>query len=257
MSEISLNGVHHISCITGDAPGQRRVLCRPARHENGQEDRQPGRPVRLPPVLRRREGQPRIRPDLLRVPRRASGPGRRRAWSTGSCGGSPRPNRSPTGRSAWPPPARPPRWSSADPRLGGTGIDTGERSLCASADPEGLEHEFLVYEGDESRWCPLHSEVPPEHAIAGFHGVNAYSGAPEGTEAVLVAGARLRGPRATVPGGSPRDDRSGFYLLDPAPEGAPDPRCRHRPPHRLGDPARGPGPVAARTSPVRASMPRR
>ena len=56
--------------------GQRRVLRRRARAADGQEDRQPGRPDRLPPLLRRRGRLARRRPDVLRVPRRA--PRRRR-----------------------------------------------------------------------------------------------------------------------------------------------------------------------------------
>src|SRR5690242_12461012 len=65
-------------------------------------------------------------------------------------------------------------------RLGAAGVDTerGERSLRFS-DPEGLGHELIV---DESGDEPLiaHSDVPAEHALRGFAGVRAY-GEPERT----------------------------------------------------------------------------
>ncbi len=57
---------------------QRRLLRRRDGFAAGQENRQPGQPDRLPPVLRRRGGGRRLRSDLLRVPGRAPGPRRRR-----------------------------------------------------------------------------------------------------------------------------------------------------------------------------------
>src|SRR5215217_7243493 len=65
---------------------ERRVLRRHARPADGQEDRQPGRPDRLPPLLRRRARLSGRRPHLLRVsggrpgaPRRRPGPPHRLA----------------------------------------------------------------------------------------------------------------------------------------------------------------------------------
>ena len=75
---MQLEGIHHITAITGDAPAQRRFLRSRPRHAARQEDGQPGRSERLPPVLRRRAGQRRCRPHVLRVPGRdpgAAGPG--------------------------------------------------------------------------------------------------------------------------------------------------------------------------------------
>ena len=49
---MSLDGIHHVTCITGDAPAERRLLHARARPAARQEDGQPGRPDRLPPLLR-------------------------------------------------------------------------------------------------------------------------------------------------------------------------------------------------------------
>ena len=62
---------------------QRRLLHARARPAARQEDGQPGRPDRLPPLLRRREGQRRARHHVLRVPGRAARPGRRRDGAHG------------------------------------------------------------------------------------------------------------------------------------------------------------------------------
>ena len=79
--------------------GERRLLRRHAGAAARQEDGQPGQPDRLPPLLRRREGRPGLRPHLLRVSRASRRAAPATAWSTGSSGGSPRPRRSTSGRS--------------------------------------------------------------------------------------------------------------------------------------------------------------
>ena len=75
---MALEGLHHITAITADAPAQRRLLRARARPAPGQEDGQLRPARRLPPVLRRRARHARLDPDLLRVPGRRPGPGRRR-----------------------------------------------------------------------------------------------------------------------------------------------------------------------------------
>ncbi len=215
MSEIRLNGVHHISCITGDAPGNvefyagvmgMRLVKKTVNQDDpsvyhlfyGDEEGSPGFDLTFfeyPGATPGRAGAGMIHRILWRLPSEDSLEWWRDRLETAGI----------TTEA-----------SQVDPRLSGTGVDTGRAGLRFS-DPEGLEHEFLVYEGDEPPLVPLHSEVPPEHAIAGFHGVHAYSATEEGTEAVLskVLGFEDLGEGVWSVGA---DSRSGVYLLDPSPE---------------------------------------
>ena len=108
---------------------QRRLLRPRAGPAPRQEVGQPGRPDRLPPLLRRRARLRRARPHVLRVPGRRAGPGRRRAWSTASSGASA-------------PPDALDFWAE---RLWPARASTTEREgdNLLFADPEGLEHELL------------------------------------------------------------------------------------------------------------------
>jgi glyoxalase family protein len=84
------------------------------------------------------------------------------------------------------------------------------------ADPEGLEHE-LVHEstGDEPL-SAISPEIPAEHALQGFAGVRAYSSAPANSERLLaetLGFERTAGEHWEVRG----DERGSFYAYDPAP----------------------------------------
>jgi glyoxalase family protein len=215
MSEIRLNGVHHISCITGDAPGNVGFYVgvlgmRMVKKTVNQDD---------PSVYHLFYGDEKGSPgfDLTFFEYPGARPGRAGAgmihrilWRLQSADSlaywQQRLTDAGTGSEL----------VDVDPRLGATGIDAGGKALRFS-DPEGLEHELLVYAGEESPLVPLHSEVPPPHAISGFHGVNAWSASPEGTEAALssVLGFEGLGGAAWKVSG---ESRSGFYLLDPAPQ---------------------------------------
>ena len=215
MSEIRLNGVHHISCITGDAPGNvefyagvlgMRLVKKTVNQDDpsvyhlfyGDEKGSPGFDLTFfeyPGATRGRAGAGMVHRILWRLPSPDS-----LAWWRDRLAAAGVTSESTT----------------VDSRLDGTGVDTAHDGLLF-ADPEGLEHEFLVYGGNEEPLVPLHSSVPPEHAITGFHGVRAYSASTEGTEAALsrVLGFVDLGDGAW----SVTDDsRSGVYVLDPAPE---------------------------------------
>jgi glyoxalase family protein len=90
----------------------------------------------------------------------------------------------------------------------------GERAENALVfeDPEGLKLELLV---DDSHDAPLTAEahdIPAAHRIRGFAGVRAYASRPERSEKLLRA-------LEFVPGWEARGDkRGGFYVYDPAPE---------------------------------------
>jgi glyoxalase family protein len=62
-------------------------------------------------------------------------------------------------------------------------------------DPEGLAHEVVVNATGDAPLVADHPEIPPEHALQGFDGVRAYSSAPERSAAVLE---RLMGATRTA-----------------------------------------------------------
>lgn len=71
-------------------------------------------------------------------------------------------------------------------RLESRGVTTRleDRSL-RFVDPEGLELEMRVDESKEPALLAKHPEIPIEHALMGFNGVRAYSSAPEASESLL------------------------------------------------------------------------
>lgn len=86
------------------------------------------------------------------------------------------------------------------------------------ADPEGLGYELIVDESGDAPLIATSPDVPAEHAIRGFAGVRAYSAAPERSAQLL----------RDVLGFTPEDDellhweargerRGGFYAYDQAP----------------------------------------
>jgi glyoxalase family protein len=68
---------------------------------------------------------------------------------------------------------------------------TGDR--LRFADPEGLRHELSVSTTGDTPLAAEHPEVPAEHALQGFEGVRAYSAAPQQSAVVLE---RLLGAEA-------------------------------------------------------------
>jgi glyoxalase family protein len=103
-------------------------------------------------------------------------------------------------------------------RLRDEGVETErEGDVLRFSDPEGLGHELAVNATGDEPLSAEHPEIPAEHALQGFDAVRAYSFNPEQTAAVLErllqatpAGEgewELRGER-----------RGGHYRLDPAPE---------------------------------------
>jgi glyoxalase family protein len=54
------------------------------------------------------------------------------------------------------------------------------------ADPEGLEHELTVEEVPDAPLRAEHPDIPPEHALLGFAGVRAYSMRDEASRRMLV-----------------------------------------------------------------------
>jgi glyoxalase family protein len=84
------------------------------------------------------------------------------------------------------------------------------------ADPEGLEHELVLSSSGDEPLIAVHPEIPAEHALQGFEGVRAYSSAPANSERLLAATlgfVRSEGEMWEVRG----EQRGGFYAYDPAP----------------------------------------
>jgi glyoxalase family protein len=103
-------------------------------------------------------------------------------------------------------------------RLRDEGVETErDGDVLRFADPEGLGHELAVDTTGDEPLSAEHPEIPAEHALRGFGAVRAYSFDPEQTGAVLE---RLL---AATPAGEGEwelrgERRGGHYRLDPAPD---------------------------------------
>jgi glyoxalase family protein len=85
-------------------------------------------------------------------------------------------------------------WEERLAREGVAAERVGETLVLA--DPEGLAHELVVSGADESL-IARHPDIPPEYALRGFDGVRAHSLRPDGSAALLE---RLLGARAVAEG---------------------------------------------------------
>ena len=93
-------------------------------------------------------------------------------------------------------------------RVGG---ERGEESLLL-ADPEGLALELVVDHSGDEPLVAEHPEIPSEHALRGFAGVRAYS-SDYGRSAMLLWGLGF------TPGWECRGEkRGGFFVFDDAPD---------------------------------------
>src|SRR3954470_18906379 len=92
----------------------------------------------------------------------------------------------------------------------------GANSRVGFSDPEGLAHELVGPSSADEPLTADHPEFPAEHALQGFDGVRAYSAAPEGSAPLLerVLGARgLDGDAWELRG----EVRGGTIAYDPPP----------------------------------------
>ena len=200
---MNLDGIHHITAITGDAPRNvdfyTRVLgLRLTAKTVNQDD---------PSVYHLFYGDEEAQPgaDLTFFEYPGAVPGRpgagmvhRIVWRVGS-------------------PQAIDFWAA---RLGdeGVAIDRGDGGSLRFADPEGLDHELVVDTTDDPPLIADHPEVPADMALQGFEGVRAYSARVEASALVLE---RLMGAR---PRDGERDAwelrgdvRGGWIAWDPAP----------------------------------------
>jgi glyoxalase family protein len=100
-------------------------------------------------------------------------------------------------------------------RLAGAGIESRrDGDSLVFADPEGLEHELLVADVSDDPLVAEHPEVPAEHALQGFHGVRAYSSQPERSRQLLETLGFTDGADAWEARG---EHRGSLYLYDQPP----------------------------------------
>jgi glyoxalase family protein len=200
---MKLDGIHHITAITGDAPRNVRFYVgtlglRLVKKTVNQDD-----PTVYHLFYGDENGSPGMDLTFFEYPgardgRAGDGMVYRVVWRVGSA-------------------------SSVDfwaERLADEGVAVsrvGDR--LRFADPEGLEHELAV---DESGEAPLRADavdVPAEHALRGFAGVRAYASEP--SESAALLGETL-GFEPAGDAGSWRvagDQRSSTFAYDPPPDG--------------------------------------
>jgi glyoxalase family protein len=207
-SAVKLEGIHHITAITGDAVGNVEFYTgllglRMVKKSVNQDD-----PTVYHLFYGDDDGSPGMDLTFFEYPGAARGaPGdgmvHRIIWRVAS----------PEALDFW------------EARLADAGVKTersteqvrGAASLVFS-DPEGLEHEFAVSASEDP---PLHATapgIPAEHALQGFDGARAYSADPARSAALLRDTLGFDGEddsRWEVRG----DQRHGFYVYDPPPQG--------------------------------------
>ncbi|HEX4466301.1 MAG TPA: VOC family protein [Solirubrobacteraceae bacterium] len=195
-----LEGIHHITAITGDAPGNvefyagllgLRMVKRTVNQDEpnvyhlfyGDEDGSPGMDLTFFEYPDARRGVA------------GAGMVHRIVWRVGT------------------------RDSLAfwKERLARAGVDAEllADSLLFS-DPEGLEHELVHSSGEDEPLRARSPEIPQEHALQGFEGVRAYSNQPLRSEQLLrdtLGFSGGDGGHWEVRG----ERRHGFYAYDPAP----------------------------------------
>jgi glyoxalase family protein len=84
------------------------------------------------------------------------------------------------------------------------------------SDPEGLDHELVVNPTGDALLAAEHPEIPAQHALGGFDGVRAYATDPERSGALLeqTLNAEKTGDDTWTLRG---DARGGWIAYDPAP----------------------------------------
>jgi glyoxalase family protein len=99
-------------------------------------------------------------------------------------------------------------------RLGGEGVETRrENGSLVFADPEGLEHELAVFDVSDPPLIAQASEVPDEHALQGFEAVRAYTRDPEASRGLLVDGLAFE-QRADNEWEARGEERGGRIIYD-------------------------------------------
>jgi glyoxalase family protein len=194
---VKLEGIHHVTAITGDAPGNvdfyARVLgLRLVKKTVNQDD-----PTVYHLFYADERGDPGSDITFFEYPnarrgRAGAGMVHRVVWRVAS-------------------------QDSLDfwaERLGGEGVavERAESSLVF-ADPEGLAHELLVVETSDEPLIADHPEVPRELALQGFEAVRAYAFDPEQSRRFLEDALAFE-PRGSEEWEVRGEQRGGRYVYD-------------------------------------------
>jgi glyoxalase family protein len=164
-----LDGIHHVTCITADAPRNvdfyTRVLgLRLVKKTVNQDD-----PTVYHLFYADEEGSPGSDITFFEYPgarrgRAGAGMVHTVRWRVGSDGA-------------------PDFWEQ---RLTGeAGAVSRESGAVTFQDPEGLRHELAVVETSDVPLTAEHPEIPSEMALQGFHGVRAFAAEPEASRPLL------------------------------------------------------------------------
>jgi glyoxalase family protein len=97
-------------------------------------------------------------------------------------------------------------------------VTRGEGGSVRFSDPEGLDHELVINDSGDAPLYADHPDIPAAHALQGFDGVRAYSTDPARSGALLerLLGAQRVGDEARWELRGER--RGGWIAYDPAPE---------------------------------------
>ncbi len=197
-----LEGVHHITAITGDAPGNVEFYTgllglRMVKRTVNQDD-----PTVYHLFYGDEDGSPGMDLTFFEYP--GAAPGRAGAgmvhrilWRVGS----------PAALDFW------------EERLGAAEVESRRSDGgLIFADPEGLEHELLISDAPEEPLRAESPEISPEHALLGFEGARAYAGDPSQSDGLLEQG--LGFERAGEGSWAVRgEQRSGTWFYDAPPPG--------------------------------------
>jgi glyoxalase family protein len=102
-------------------------------------------------------------------------------------------------------------------RLAGEGIETRRSDLALDfSDPEGLRHRLAIVDTADPPLTGESPEIPVEYALQGFDGVRAYAADAEASAAFVADVLEMEavGPNRWEARG---DLRGGWYQIDPAP----------------------------------------
>jgi glyoxalase family protein len=107
-------------------------------------------------------------------------------------------------------------------RLSAEGVSTTEQgSALLFADPEGLALELAVVDTHDPPLAAAAPEIPAEHALLGFEGVRAYGRDLQASHRVLTDALGFTAQADTVGHRLRGGEREALYHLDPAPETTP------------------------------------